>query len=71
MYKGRIEGQFQHLRAVAVDSDHYKYMKNLAHTQPITLPLTILHGVTEEMLPVLEDTYRCKGEMKVLIVINW
>jgi hypothetical protein len=49
----------QHLKAVAVDQDHYNYMKNLAHTQPITLPLTILHGMTEEMLPVLEDVFRC------------
>lgn len=48
------------LRKVATDDDHFNYMKNLASSQPVTLPITVLHGITEEMVPVLEDTFKCK-----------
>lgn len=54
-----MEAQLQLLKKVAYDADHFNYIKSMANTQPVTLPITLLHGVTEEMVPVLEDVFRC------------
>ncbi|OXA58930.1 hypothetical protein Fcan01_05948 [Folsomia candida] len=58
----KMEAQLQLLKKVAYDADHFNYIKSMANTQPVTLPITLLHGVTEEMVPVLEDVFRFYGK---------
>jgi hypothetical protein len=64
----KMENQMLLLKEVAYDADHLNYMKSMASTQPITLPITLLHGITEEMVPVLEDVFRCETKFAIIII---
>lgn len=57
--KAQEKNPFLFLHKAAVSKRHYRFLKALAKAQLVTVPMTILQTVMEDVFPAFEDIYNC------------
>jgi len=52
--------QLNALHEASMDETHFEFLKQLSDNQPVSLPLSMIHDIVVEVLPVINKMQACK-----------